>query len=331
MFGLRAIRSALFNIELQLRGVRCAAAVGAIGRRPRVRNAGTMRIGTNMRVNGRVTRAQFGTGKNGTLVIGDHCGFNEGVSIYAQSSVTLGDYCQIATTFRSSTATSTKSSRAASQPPARSRSGATCGSRAMRLSYEASRSERTRSWLQAPSSPETFPQTAWSAAIRPASFASSTSPIPKTTCGAPAPEDPRRGSTSLPCALRSARDRCACPAGVHRQRRRANRSKKYGGKARIVERPGSGGCAARQKADQMIDRRIGVEIFARVRLRLAKDDVVHAHRLQVHRGSRGRPKPRAALPVAGALRVDRRLQLHDEPVGEAIAERGEHVFLGRKI
>lgn len=95
MFGLRAIRSALFNIELQLRGVRCAAAVGAIGRRPRVRNAGTMRIGTNMRVNGRVTRAQFGTGKNGTLVIGDHCGFNEGVSIYAQSSVTLGDYCQI--------------------------------------------------------------------------------------------------------------------------------------------------------------------------------------------------------------------------------------------
>ena len=88
--------SLVFNVELRARGVQCADFVTLRGMRPWVRNAGTMRIGKNFRVLGRVVRSQFGTAASGTLVLGTDVGFNEGVSIFAQTSITIGDNVSIA-------------------------------------------------------------------------------------------------------------------------------------------------------------------------------------------------------------------------------------------
>jgi len=87
--------TALYFVELRARGVRNASRAGLRGKKPRIRNAGTMKIGENFRVHGRVTRVQLGTSVSGTLVIGDDVGMNEGVSIFAQREITIGDHAII--------------------------------------------------------------------------------------------------------------------------------------------------------------------------------------------------------------------------------------------
>jgi acetyltransferase-like isoleucine patch superfamily enzyme len=72
-----------------------ASRSGLRGKKPRIRNAGAMRIGSDFRVHGRVIRAQFGTGPDGKLIIGDHVAVNEGVSIFAQGEITIGDHVTI--------------------------------------------------------------------------------------------------------------------------------------------------------------------------------------------------------------------------------------------
>jgi acetyltransferase-like isoleucine patch superfamily enzyme len=79
--AFRALMTALYFVELRARGVRNASRAGLRGKKPRIRNAGTMKIGENFRVHGRVTRVQLGTSVSGTLAIGDDVGMNEGVSI----------------------------------------------------------------------------------------------------------------------------------------------------------------------------------------------------------------------------------------------------------
>jgi acetyltransferase-like isoleucine patch superfamily enzyme len=93
--ALRAVSTVLFFVELRLRGVQCASRAGLRGKKPRIRNAGTMRIGRDFRVHGRVIRVQLATSPSGTLVFGNNVGMNEGVSIYAEREVTIGDNVMI--------------------------------------------------------------------------------------------------------------------------------------------------------------------------------------------------------------------------------------------
>jgi len=86
----------VFFFELRARGVHNASRAGLRGKKPRIRNAGTMRIGREFWTGGRVTRVQLATQPSGTLVIGDYVGMNEGVSIMAVHEVTIGDYTLIA-------------------------------------------------------------------------------------------------------------------------------------------------------------------------------------------------------------------------------------------
>lgn len=81
----------VFLLELRARGVHNASRAGLRGKRPRVRNAGTMRIGRDFWAGGRVTRVQLATSATGTLVIGNGVGINEGVSIMAVREITIGD------------------------------------------------------------------------------------------------------------------------------------------------------------------------------------------------------------------------------------------------
>jgi len=94
--ALRLVVRLLFFIELRLRGVAIAAVPNLSGKPPRVRNAGTMRIGHHQLMHGRVTRSQLGTAPSGRLVLGDHVFINEGVSIFAVRDITIGDWARIA-------------------------------------------------------------------------------------------------------------------------------------------------------------------------------------------------------------------------------------------
>jgi acetyltransferase-like isoleucine patch superfamily enzyme len=92
----RAMMTAVYFLELRVRGVENTSVPGLRGKKPRIRNAGTMRIGHNLRVLGRVTRTQFSTGPAGVLTFGTNVGINEGVSIHAEHEVTIGDEVLIA-------------------------------------------------------------------------------------------------------------------------------------------------------------------------------------------------------------------------------------------
>ena len=81
----------VFFAVLRARGIDIAAPMRFIGRPPRIRNAGTMRIGRRFAVHSRVTRTQLATGPNGRLTIGDDVGINEGVDIAAEREITIGD------------------------------------------------------------------------------------------------------------------------------------------------------------------------------------------------------------------------------------------------
>ncbi|MGA2392200.1 MAG: acyltransferase [Candidatus Lustribacter sp.] len=86
----------VFLVELRARGVHNDSRALLRGKKPRIRNAGTMRIGREFWAGGRVTRVQLATKPGGSLVIGDHVGMNEGVSIMAVREITIGDYTLIA-------------------------------------------------------------------------------------------------------------------------------------------------------------------------------------------------------------------------------------------
>jgi acetyltransferase-like isoleucine patch superfamily enzyme len=81
----------VFFCVLRARRVEVAGPIRYHGRPPRIRNAGTMRIGRAFAVHSRVTRTQLATGPHGRLVIGDNVGINEGVDIGAEREITIGD------------------------------------------------------------------------------------------------------------------------------------------------------------------------------------------------------------------------------------------------
>lgn len=61
------------------------------GRAPRVRNSGEMSIGPRVRIHGRQFSVSLTTGASGRLVIGHRVMINQGATIHAEESVTIGD------------------------------------------------------------------------------------------------------------------------------------------------------------------------------------------------------------------------------------------------
>jgi acetyltransferase-like isoleucine patch superfamily enzyme len=89
-------RWVVYAIVWRLRGVVAAGTMKFNFKPPRIRNAGTMRVGRAFHARAPVTRAQLHTGPAGRLVIGDDVRINEGVIIGAEASVTIGDHARIA-------------------------------------------------------------------------------------------------------------------------------------------------------------------------------------------------------------------------------------------
>lgn len=78
----------LNSFELIGRGVRCFG-------RPRIDNAGTMRIGRNSLLRSVIVPVELTCGEGATLDIGEDCFINYGVSIGCTKQVTIGDRCRI--------------------------------------------------------------------------------------------------------------------------------------------------------------------------------------------------------------------------------------------
>lgn len=70
------------------RGVRCFG-------RPRIDNAGTMRIGRNSLLRSIIVPVELSCGEGATLDIGEDCFINYGVSIGCTKHVSIGDRCRI--------------------------------------------------------------------------------------------------------------------------------------------------------------------------------------------------------------------------------------------
>ena len=82
-------------MRLRAQGVVCASPIRFSFKPPRVRNAGEMTIGHNLILRCPLTKAQLETAKSGRLLIGNHVFINEGVIIYSEAAVTIGDYAKL--------------------------------------------------------------------------------------------------------------------------------------------------------------------------------------------------------------------------------------------
>jgi acetyltransferase-like isoleucine patch superfamily enzyme len=74
--------------------LRAADVVGPHARtlgRPRIINLGRLEIGADVLVRSMIVPVEIGTGPNGVVRIGDGVRLNYGVSVYAETAVTIGD------------------------------------------------------------------------------------------------------------------------------------------------------------------------------------------------------------------------------------------------
>lgn len=78
------------------RGVELGRRPRATGLLPHVRNLGEMRLGSHLVVSGRQFRSALTTGPEGSLVIGDELLLNQGATVHADLSVTIGDHVYLA-------------------------------------------------------------------------------------------------------------------------------------------------------------------------------------------------------------------------------------------
>jgi acetyltransferase-like isoleucine patch superfamily enzyme len=91
----RRFAALLLLVSLRRRGVAINGPLVFTHKAPRVRNAGSMRVGRKVVVRAPVTRAQLETAPGGELVIGDRVFINEGVIIGAHRSIRIADDVKI--------------------------------------------------------------------------------------------------------------------------------------------------------------------------------------------------------------------------------------------
>jgi acetyltransferase-like isoleucine patch superfamily enzyme len=89
----RSLESELFM--LRHRNVRLGKQTRFEGGWPMVFGVGEIVVGDAVRVRAAQVRCSLGAGRDGRLVIGSRCHLNQGVNIYASSSIEIGDDCFI--------------------------------------------------------------------------------------------------------------------------------------------------------------------------------------------------------------------------------------------
>jgi acetyltransferase-like isoleucine patch superfamily enzyme len=88
------LRSVAFRAQLAARGIACRTAI-CDGRLPYIYSQGDIRLGRHFALRSKVTRVEFGASHDAILTIGDGVFFNQGASVVASNSITIGDDCLI--------------------------------------------------------------------------------------------------------------------------------------------------------------------------------------------------------------------------------------------
>jgi acetyltransferase-like isoleucine patch superfamily enzyme len=91
--ALRIVRAV---ITLRMAGARVNGIPRVFGRLPQIRNKGTLTIGSGLQLRGQRFRVGIAVERGGTLTIGQHVFLNQGVSIAARTTITIGDFTKIA-------------------------------------------------------------------------------------------------------------------------------------------------------------------------------------------------------------------------------------------
>ncbi|MFC5065113.1 acyltransferase [Actinomycetospora atypica] len=86
-----ALRSAACTALLRARGVPTTGLVRCEGSFPLVHTDGTVRLGAQVSLRSRTGRVELGATGGGTLTVGDRVFVNQGASIVATDSITIGD------------------------------------------------------------------------------------------------------------------------------------------------------------------------------------------------------------------------------------------------
>lgn len=87
------LRSVCCTVKFWRHGVQTGL-VACHGKLPIVHGGGTTRIG-RLRIGGRATRSEIGAKPGGQLTIGHRVSVNQGISLVAELSITVGDYSRI--------------------------------------------------------------------------------------------------------------------------------------------------------------------------------------------------------------------------------------------
>lgn len=90
------IRSGRVAAYLRLRGVPFEGRPYLYGKLPVIRPGARVRIGRDVRIDSPTVPIDLGTSPEGLIELGDHCGLNAGVSIFAVERVTIGDHAALA-------------------------------------------------------------------------------------------------------------------------------------------------------------------------------------------------------------------------------------------
>ncbi|GAB3683501.1 hypothetical protein GCM10028814_21670 [Angustibacter aerolatus] len=91
-YGVALVRAVT---ALRLHGVEHGPLPSCVGPVPYLRNAGRMRVGERFAVRGVQTRASLVTAPGGELTIGDRVFVNQGATIHAEQSVTIGSHVHV--------------------------------------------------------------------------------------------------------------------------------------------------------------------------------------------------------------------------------------------
>ena len=87
----KVVQTARATTALRARGVRCGP-VRADGHLPIITNGRRITVGSRTGFTGRLLPVQLGASETGRLVIGSHCFVNQGVTVWAERHVVIGDH-----------------------------------------------------------------------------------------------------------------------------------------------------------------------------------------------------------------------------------------------
>ena len=93
--GKRFLKGKVIGAFWRAKGVNITDRIIITGPTPKLAKYGEINIGSRLNFRAEFIPARIGSGPRGILNIGNMCKFNSAITIYANVSITIGDYCRL--------------------------------------------------------------------------------------------------------------------------------------------------------------------------------------------------------------------------------------------